>query len=277
MGPVHADPKSGGRTPGTRPSRQRPVLAKEDSDDIRLVDLVQKKRRRLTRSRLTLTDAEAVERAVFETLADAIPSKRGGRTAKEEAADDLRRDIFSKVDKGARCRFAKKCKMSRRQQRYVQTFCAHKVRVPRGRKRGWRKVHGDDIKRVLEQRSVESCRWSAATGKAARTLDASISALHRQEPELHERLSYRALLTAMRRGKAGMSRAKNRSDVCSVCACWKYKASKLVQTFYDDARKTMQGFDPDYWLLFEDLLPMRCAAPEAKDKAKQTDKASKQA
>ena len=74
--------------------------------------------------------------------------------------------------------------------------------------------------------------------------------IHRDDPELCESISYRALLkhVALRGGcPLGFGKARTQTDKCAVCTCWDEAVAKRLRASFREATATLQHHCEDYF------------------------------
>jgi len=186
---------------------------------------------------------------------------RGARRADQASSPHVLLALAAKDVKatsGAAQKLLAKAGLSNAQtKRAWKAAAAHKnprARKPPRRPRSEELMSDEDLRRILLPLSAESCRLSARTGDAARTLMSSVQHLHHTTPELRRGISYRSLARRLSRGKLGFCKAKKRTDVCDVCRAWDVRVKLQIERAFASASAALAGVFPQYWVGFAPCL-----------------------
>lgn len=180
------------------------------------------------------------------------------------------RSLKPESDRGAIIRIAKREGVSLHKLRRLvpvkiskREFTRRNVGAKRSRGRPSNaKVPDAAIKEILMRHFSPSCRFSSK-GEPWHLLDASLKMLHRRVPELRKLLSYSQLCHRSRRGKLGLVRGKEWTDLCEVCVVWDREVETKIYKAWQDCTADLEGIQSDYFANYN-------AAIDA-DKAADTD------
>ena len=110
-----------------------------------------------------------------------------------------------------------------------------------GRPKGTTHLTDAELDTILRKHSRESCRWSFRHDKPFRCLDASVLRVWESEELLNCKVAYTTLARRLRQGRLGFSCAKNRCDICPICACWDVTLGPQLETFYKDSEQHLRA------------------------------------
>jgi hypothetical protein len=117
-----------------------------------------------------------------------------------------------------------------------------KGRRRRGRPAGTFKVTKEELQKIVDENTVDSCRFSKKHNTCIRTLTGSRKRIHHR---IGGKLSYRRLCHRLR--SLPIANARKRVDVCKICACWDAVVSKELEHALRETEKGVVAHCLGFW------------------------------